>query len=234
MRVDRHGDNSFQGASHRTIVEKNCRSGNTARHNGDFRKRTDRRMDMHLGDKETKPYFEQIALPHLDSAYNLARWLTCDDQKAEDLVQTAFLRAFKIIDGFHGADARAWLLTIVRNTFYSVLRDHHHEASDADFDEAVDGTPDQESAISVNGVGRNPESILASKDVRNQINCALDALPTGFREVLVLKEIDELSYRDIAGIVGIPIGTVMSRLARARKQVRENLQDKADGQQDGM
>lgn len=189
---------------------------------------------MHLGDKEKKQYFEQIALPHLDAAYNLARWLTRDDQRAEDLVQTAFLRAFRFIDGFHGADARAWLLTIVRNTFYSALHDPPQEKNDVDLDEEVYGSQDDESVISFHGIGRNPESILASKDVKNQINRALDALPTSFREVLVLKEIDELSYRDIAGIVGTPIGTVMSRLARARKQVREYLQKKTDGPQDGL
>ena len=150
-----------------------------------------------------------MALPHLDAAYNLARWLTRNDQDAQDLVQTAFLRAYRFMDGYHGDGARAWLLTIVRNTYYTSLRDSRAQRDDIGFDEEVHGYDEE-------GCG-NPEEILARADAKDAVDHALQALPRPFREVLVLKEIDDLSYKEIADIVGIPIGTVMSRLARGRK-----------------
>ncbi len=153
-----------------------------------------------------------MALPHLDSAYNLARWLTRNDQDAQDLVQTAFLRAYRFMDGYHGDGdgARAWLLTIVRNTYYTSLRDSRPQHDDIGFDEEMHGHDGD-------GCGMDPENIVAAQDAKETINRALEALPRQFREVLVLKELDDLSYKEIADIVGIPIGTVMSRLARGRK-----------------
>lgn len=150
-----------------------------------------------------------MALPHLEAAYKLARWLTRNDPDAQDLVQTAFLRAYRYIDGYHGDGARAWLLTIVRNTYYTSLRDSRPEHDDIGFDEELHGHDED-------GCG-SPEAILARADAKEAIDDALETLPQPFREVLVLKEIDDLSYKEIADIVGIPIGTVMSRLARGRK-----------------
>ncbi|WP_264296477.1 sigma-70 family RNA polymerase sigma factor [Janthinobacterium sp. GW458P] len=163
--------------------------------------------------------FEKIAMPHLDSAYNLARWLTRNDQDAQDLVQTAFLRACRFMDGYHGdaGGARAWLLTIVRNTYYTSLRDRRAQRDDIGFDEELHGQDEDGCGIAPDAAGGNPEDILARSDVKEGVNRALETLPRPYREVLVLKELDDLSYKEIADIVGIPIGTVMSRLARGRK-----------------
>jgi RNA polymerase sigma-70 factor (ECF subfamily) len=163
--------------------------------------------------------FEALAMPHLDAAYNLARWLTRSDSDAEDLVQTAFLRAFKASDGYRGGDARAWLLTIVRNTFYTSLRERHRERGDLCFDEELHSDDAQDGEVSDYAFGNDPERIIALRDAGDTVNRALQKLPPAFREVLVMKEMDDLSYKEIAQIVGIPIGTVMSRLARARKQL---------------
>jgi RNA polymerase sigma factor (sigma-70 family) len=177
----------------------------------------DRRMGVDLNDIDKTRLFEKIAMPHLDSAYNLARWLTRNDQDAQDLVQTAFLRAYRFMDGYHGDGARAWLLTIVRNTYYTSLRDGRPQHDDIGFDEELHGHDEDACGMARNDVGANPEDVLAADDVKEAINHGLEALPQLFREVLVLKEIDDLSYKEIADIVGIPIGTVMSRLARGRK-----------------
>lgn len=167
--------------------------------------------------------FEDIVLPHLDAAYNLARWLTHNHQDAEDLVQMAFVRALKFFGGFHGGNARAWLLTIVRNTFYTSLRDNQHEEANIDFDEATLSTLSTQESSSFD-VGCNPENRAASHDTCRVVNQALEKLPPIFREVIILKEMEELSYQEIAEIIGIPIGTVMSRLARGRKLLSELLQ----------
>lgn len=161
--------------------------------------------------------FEAMALPHLDAAYNLARWLTRNDQNAEDLVQTAYMRAFRFFDGFRGEDARTWLLKIVRNTYYTELRDNRHEHDAVPFDEDLHSNCADEADISIFGSGNNPENILASMDTKRAVNQGLESLPLLFREVVMLKDMDDLSYKQIAEIVGIPIGTVMSRLARGRK-----------------
>lgn len=158
--------------------------------------------------------FEEVVLPHLDAAYNLARWLTRNTQDAEDVVQEAYLRAFRFFSGFHGGNARAWLLAIVRNTCYSWLEKHRsHEAATA-FDEQVH-TEIIES--------RDPEALLLRKADVQSLQQALEELPTTFREVLVLVEMEGLSYKQVAEMLGIPIGTVMSRLARARRRLREYL-----------
>lgn len=179
--------------------------------------------------------FEQAALPHLDAAYNLARWLTRNDHDAEDLVQAAFERALKFFDGFRGGDARAWLLTIVRNTYYTSLRDGKHESRDVGFDEEIHHHDDEAPVLwPSQGVSGNPESLLAGRDTKRIVNAALEKLPHSFREAVVLKEMEELSYKEIAEIAGVPIGTVMSRLARGRKLLVEYLKQCAAGEKNGL
>jgi RNA polymerase sigma factor (sigma-70 family) len=161
--------------------------------------------------------FEQLVLPHLDAAYNLARWLSRDEQNAQDVVQEAYLRAYKFFDSFHGDDARAWLLTIVRNTYYTWLKQSHAAALHASFEEAIHSLDDDGSELSGQPGADSPEQILLQHDDRQLINHALEALPVEFREIVILRELEELSYKEIARLVDIPIGTVMSRLARGRK-----------------
>jgi RNA polymerase sigma factor (sigma-70 family) len=186
-------------------------------------------MKMRLDEDDKTADFEAIVLPHLDAAYNLARWLTRNDHDAEDLVQTAFVRAFRFFGGFRGGDARAWLLTIVRHTFYTALRDGRHAQNDISFDEETHGGIGDSDDRSVCGVGINPENLLARDDTKKAVNQALERLPQSFREIVVLKEMDDLSYKEIAEIAGIPIGTVMSRLARGRKLLLEYLKHHAIG-----
>ena len=151
--------------------------------------------------------FNETVLPHLDAAYNLARWLTRNDQDAEDVVQEASLRAFKYWKGFSGRDCRSWLLAIVRNTFYSWLQKRSVQpelTADGEVDDVDDGLPD-------------PENLLLQNADRELLKAALEDLPLEFREAIILREMEGLSYKEIADISGVPIGTVMSRLARARK-----------------
>jgi len=156
--------------------------------------------------------FEQIVLSHLDAAYNLARWLTRDEQDAEDVVQEACLRAFRFFDSFRGGDSRAWLLTIVRHTCYTWLQKNRaHEL--ASFDEGLEGVES----------GASPEELLLQSVDQQTLRHALEELPVEFREVIILRELEGLSYKEISGIAGIPLGTVMSRLARARKQLQQRL-----------
>lgn len=186
-------------------------------------------MGSHLDEQDKSREFEAMLLPHLDAAYNLARWLTRNDQNAEDLVQMAYLRAFKFFDGFRGTDARAWILTILRNAYFTSLRDNRHEHEDVSFDEDLHGQAMGQSEASSYDIGNSPESVLASHDTRRLVNQALESLPQTFREVIVLKEINDLSYREIAEITDIPIGTVMSRLARGRKMLGDYLKQNAVG-----
>jgi RNA polymerase sigma factor (sigma-70 family) len=158
--------------------------------------------------------FEQVVMPHLDAAYNLARWLVRNPQDAEDMVQEAYLRAFKFFGGFQGGDARAWLLKIVRNTSYTFLEKNRPAALAEEFDEKVH-------------VQDTPAADVETKMVRSvesrMLNEALEELPLNFREVLVLRELEGLSYKEISELVGVPIGTVMSSLARGRERLREAL-----------
>jgi RNA polymerase sigma factor (sigma-70 family) len=158
--------------------------------------------------------FEEVVLPHLDAAYNLAQWLTRNTQDAEDVVQEAYLRAFRFFSGFHGGNSRTWLLTIVRNTCYSWLEKNRTQERAATFDEQVH-TDIVES--------QDPETLLFRKADAQSLQQALEELPTTFREVLVLVEMEGLSYKQVAEMLGIPVGTVMSRLARARRRLREYL-----------
>jgi RNA polymerase sigma-70 factor (ECF subfamily) len=155
-------------------------------------------------------HFERHVLPHLDAAWGLARWLARGDHDAEDVLQEAMLRAYRYYDdGDHG-NVRAWLLAIVRNTFYT-LRTQAPAASLLDeFDEAIHGG---------NGETATPESLLLRDADAQQLQDAIEQLPVEFREVLVLREFEDLSYREIAEVTGLKIGTVMSRLARARERL---------------
>ena len=165
--------------------------------------------------------FEELALPHLDAAFNLARVLTRNDADAEDVVQDAYVRAYRFFDGFRGGDPRPWLLAIVRNACFTWLRSNRQA-------ELVDGYHENESIESDYVLGAqsaaNPEVLLLKSLDRTMLNVAIDALPAVFREVLMLRELDGCAYRDIARIIDAPIGTVMSRLARARRLLRQSLQ----------
>jgi RNA polymerase sigma factor (sigma-70 family) len=164
--------------------------------------------------------FEQLFVAHLDAAYDLARWLTRDERNAEDVVQEACLRAFKFLDGFHGDNARVWLLAIVRNTYYTWLRKNQFQALSVPLDE--DTTAD--GALLEADAGSGIDALLRQKDARRLVNSALEQLPEEFREVIVLRELEDLSYKEIAAVADIPLGTVMSRLARARKLLLQHLQ----------
>ena len=157
--------------------------------------------------------FETALLPHLDAAYDLARWLTRNDRDADDVVQEAYLRALRFIDGLRGDDGRAWLLTIVRRTCYTWLARQRDARETALV--AVDDQPDDASP--------NPEALLIQHADRTLVRSAIQALPLEFREVLVLRELENLSYKEIAAVVDVPLGTVMSRLARARERLHRDL-----------
>jgi RNA polymerase sigma-70 factor (ECF subfamily) len=159
--------------------------------------------------------FEQTVLPHLDAAYNLARWLTRNDQDAEDVTQEAFLRAFRFFDGYQGGNMRAWLLTIVRNTCYTWLHQNRPPDSNEVFDEAIH-------SAEFSG-GPSPELQLLAGADQKTVRRALEELPDVFREALVLREIEGMSYKEIADIASVSLGTVMSRLARARTRLRQSL-----------
>ena len=158
--------------------------------------------------------FERAVLPHLDAAYNLARWLTRQAEDAEDLVQESYLRAFKSFDTFRGADGRAWILTIVRNTCYTWLGQHRPEELTMAFVEELHSPATQASS---------PEAMLLEGADRELLRKALEELPAEFREAVILRDLEGLSYKEIADVAGIPLGTVMSRLARARKLLEQCL-----------
>jgi RNA polymerase sigma-70 factor (ECF subfamily) len=160
------------------------------------------------------PRFEALLLPHLDAAYNLARWLTRNDQEAEEIVQDSFVRALRFFGGFRGGDGRAWLLTIVRNTCFGRMRRERPGDLTTPFDEEVHGVDNEE---------RDPEAALLQAADGRVVSQALQDLPVEFREILVLREIEGLSYKEISEVTGHPIGTVMSRLARARKRMQLRL-----------
>ena len=167
-----------------------------------------------MGRRQT---FETLVLPHLDAAYNLARWLLRNEQAAEDAVQEASMRALRYIDSLRGDDARPWLLGIVRNTCFTVLERQRNgpewvEFDDAEFDSAL-GEAER----------TDPAARLQQQRTRLQIDAALRALSPRLREVIVLREFEDLEYAQIARIVAVPVGTVMSRLSRAREKLRSAL-----------
>jgi RNA polymerase sigma-70 factor (ECF subfamily) len=155
-----------------------------------------------------------VALPHLDAAYNLARWLTRDEHDAEDVVQNAYLRAFRSFDGFRGGDGRAWLLAIVRNASYSWLQQKQGQMLSAPFDEELHGGAYDTF---------NPERLVMQSADNQTLKEALEDLPVEFREVVILRDLEGLSYKEIASVSDTPIGTVMSRLARGRKRLQRFL-----------
>ena len=166
-------------------------------------------------DSEKRERFERTVLPHLDAAYNLARWLTRNDQDAQDVTQEACLRAFRFFDGYQGGNMRSWLLTIVRNTCYTWLDRNRPLSQTEVFDEEIHGAEPSGAA--------DPEAqVLAGAD-REMLRRALEDLPEVFREVLVLREIESMSYKEIADVTSVNLGTVMSRLARARTRLRQSL-----------
>src|SRR6202043_924482 len=158
--------------------------------------------------------FEEMILPHLDAAHNLARWLLRNEQDAKDIVQEAYLRAFKSFGGFHGSNGRAWLLTIVRNTSYTLLKKNRVADLTTPFDEEIHASDDESVTAA---------TILERSEDVELIREAMDELPAEFREILTLRYQEDLSYKEIADIAQIPPGTVMSRLARARGKLKERL-----------
>ena len=161
--------------------------------------------------------FEDAVLPHLSAAYTLARYLTRNGADADDVVQEAFLRALKYFGGFRGteaAESRAWLLSIVRNTAYTWLRRRRPDAGAIEFDERL-----HSEAIG----DAHPEAVLEKTSARETLAETLARLPPAFREILVLRELEGMSYKEISEVVGVPVGTIMSRLSRARKRLQEAL-----------
>ncbi len=165
-----------------------------------------------MPEQNKRAYFEQTVLSNLDAAYNLARWLTRDDRDAEDVVQEACLRAFRFFDSFRGGDSRAWLLTIVRHTCYTWLRKNRAREV-VPLDEELDRVE----------TDLNPEELVLQSIDQQLLRRAVEELPIEFREVIILRELEGLSYKEIASITGVPLGTVMSRLARARKRLQHGL-----------
>jgi RNA polymerase sigma-70 factor (ECF subfamily) len=160
------------------------------------------------------PNFEQAVLPHLDAAYNLARWLMRNEQDAQDVAQEAYLRAFRFFPGFRGGDARAWLMKIVRNTCYTWLHTNRPLQEATEFDESL---------FHPETCALNPEEAVLQNDSNTLVRKAMEKLPPNFREVLILRELEGMSYREIADITGMPAGTVMSSLSRARVRLRQIL-----------
>jgi RNA polymerase sigma-70 factor (ECF subfamily) len=156
--------------------------------------------------------FEEIILPHLNSAYNLARWLTRNEHDAQDVVQESYLRAFRFFDGYHGGEPKAWLLAVVRNTCHTWRRREKRDVTKVLFDEAAH-TPDPDTP--------NAEERLVEATKMNTLRHCIETLPVEFREVLVMRELEEMSYQQVADVAGLPVGTVMSRLSRARKRLEE-------------
>src|SRR5256886_14246775 len=158
--------------------------------------------------------FEETMLPHMDAAHNLAKWLLRNEEDAQEVVQEAYLRAFKSFGGFHGSNGRAWLLTIVRNTSYTLLKKNRAVNLTTNFDEEIHATGHDSAS---------PAAILEHAEDAELIRNAMDQLPTEFREILALRRQEGLSYKEIGDIAQLAPGTVMSRLARARAKLKEYL-----------
>jgi RNA polymerase sigma-70 factor (ECF subfamily) len=167
-----------------------------------------------VDERERLQLYEQKVLPHLDAAYNLARWLSGNDHDAQDVAQEACLRAFKFFGSFRGENARAWLLTIVRNSFYSWRQKNRPPE--------IAGELGDE-ALAVEDDSTNAEVVLARLADAEAVRRAMAELPVEFREIIILREMEGFSYKEIADLSDVPIGTVMSRLARARKQLQKSL-----------
>jgi RNA polymerase sigma factor (sigma-70 family) len=165
--------------------------------------------------KHSPNRFDAVMLPHLDAAYNLARWLSGSPTDADDVVQEAFLRAFRFFDGYEGDNPRAWLLAIVRNTWFTEWRRQHNRADATPYDDSLN--VDDQLPGWADESGEDPEKLAVRQDETELVHRALATLPVEYREVIVLRELEDMSYKDVAAVAGIPIGTVMSRLSRARR-----------------
>lgn len=172
-----------------------------------------------LNDSERLTQFEQLMLPHMAAAYNLARWLTRQEQDARDITQEAMVRAFTFFKGYHGGDARSWLLAIVRNTCYTWLRKNRSHEFSTSFDLDLHDTEDP---------AANPEGVAEQSASQELLRKAFEEIPLEYREILVLRELEGLSYREICGVTELPIGTVMSRLSRGRARLQRILQPHQD------
>ena len=170
-----------------------------------------------MSDNEQQAQFDRLVIPHLDAAYNLARWLAGNDHDAEDIAQEACVRAFRFVGGCRGSDGRSWLLAIVRNTAYSWLKKNRSQPLIS---------MDDDECPEIEGPSGAASSFHSSDT--DALRAALEALPLEFREALVLRELEGLSYKEIAEVAEVPLGTVMSRLARARRQLQGALNRKGD------
>ena len=168
--------------------------------------------------------FAASVLPHLDAAYNLARWLVRDAHDAQDVVQDALVRALRHFDGFRGGDPRPWLLAIVRNAAFAWLG--ARRTGEVDF---ADHEHELAAALALDAPPADPESLAIRRAERREIDAAIAALPIAFRETLILRELEDLSYREIAQVLDVPVGTVMSRLARARAMLARALRPEWSG-----
>jgi RNA polymerase sigma-70 factor, ECF subfamily len=168
--------------------------------------------EVRMSNTKSSAEFDRIFLPHLNAAYNLARYLIRNAQDAEDVVQESYLRAFRAFSSFRGEASRPWLLTIVRNTSFTWLRDARARAGQAEYHEELHVSGDD-----------NPETQSIHRERAGALENCVAQLPPDFREAIVLREMEELSYREIAEITGVPPGTVMSRLSRARARLAECL-----------
>ncbi|MEM5455914.1 RNA polymerase sigma factor [Paraburkholderia phytofirmans] len=169
--------------------------------------------------------FQQMALPHLDAAYNLARWLCGNASDADDVVQEAFMRAFRFFDTFRGDSARPWLLAIVRRTWYTEWRRRASSHETVEFDDTMDDTTFDGWSVG----GADPQALLIRDEDSKLVHEALAQLPVEYREVLMLRELEEMGYKEIAAVADVPIGTVMSRLARGRRKLAALLMEKQGG-----
>ena len=176
-------------------------------------------------ESRNRRFVEQV-LPHAAAAYNLARWLSRNDADARDIVQETYVRALRYFDSYHGGSARAWLLTIVRNTAYTWLSTKPRSSPSQLADEIP---PVDDPSVVDRDTSADPLVGLARQQEADRLRQAIAQLPTEHREVLVLRELEDLSYRQIASIVGCPIGTVMSRLSRARNELGDRLRREAPG-----
>ncbi|MGE8161637.1 RNA polymerase sigma factor [Paraburkholderia sp. NPDC080076] len=169
--------------------------------------------------------FQQMALPHLDAAYNLARWLCGNASDADDVVQEAFMRAFRFFDTFRGDSARPWLLAIVRRTWYTEWRRRASSHETVEFDDTMDDTTFDGWSVG----GADPQALLIRDEDSKLVHEALAQLPVEYREVLMLRELEEMGYKEIAAVADVPIGTVMSRLARGRRKLAALLMENQGG-----
>jgi RNA polymerase sigma-70 factor (ECF subfamily) len=167
-----------------------------------------------VDDREQSELFEQTVLPHLDSAYNLARWLAGNDHDAQDVAQEASLRAFKYFGSFRGDNPRAWLLSIVRNSFHTWLRKNRPPENTVEIDDET---------LDIEDSSANAETVNPHFADAEAVRRAIAELPVEFREIVILREMEGFSYKEIAELAEVPIGTVMSRLARARKLLQKSL-----------